>query len=661
MLFRFRWKKFRDAPERNADTSMSRFDRAGRDAPAGCLPDSAGGQGERLNAKQVIRLYELERRKCTAALGPRSRWNFEDHGNIGCEKQSAFSRDKSRAYNETGGVSRWQARATYGDGGEGPVDGIWPPPMEDTSRDDKVGTSESDRNQSYKNGASTTSAAFDDPREHEHLSRTALKLKQKTDQFYASIAAKGPRQVLGPGVHENRWQQRADEKTDPTSGFQRSPADAHAGRHEERAFYGDGGGKNKVVSQKEKDKNGGASNDGRWEERGKFHDANYHLEMPNGGHYARWMSRDVWENGGYLKLPKGIHERGYTKEGVWDDGLWERRGGWAYEGRVEQYGKGKPSRIGDPTAGPNGQRPIGPMNKSKTLEGVWEQRGDVHRDTDGFPLKDVGVLGHVRRGADTHAGRWEQRHEWGKERIDPKLEHKSDEHAGRWENRGRWHKECDGIGGGEFYSDVNPTAGGPREPPAARAARIAQQNRAFVNFRDKSNDPENDMNRVRGFRGDDQLLVGSKNDKDENRNDENKPTWFGDTPVRNIGLAEQSVKGVKENVHREKQTITTVDGVFAGWMANGRNRGNGYTRTPEDLRDEYDAMNEKHGARKNHGRERMHENLEGDLRNVSIGDAFSREGGSMVTVRNAIKAASSASSTRKDTQRRHLGSHVGVI
>ena len=47
------------------------------------------------------------------------------------EKQSAFSRDRSRAYNETNGMSRWQARATYGDAGRNPVDGIWPPPGSD--------------------------------------------------------------------------------------------------------------------------------------------------------------------------------------------------------------------------------------------------------------------------------------------------------------------------------------------------------------------------------------------------------------------------------------------------------------------------------------------------------------------------------------------------
>ncbi len=43
--------------------------------------------------------------------------------------------------------------------------------------------------------------------------------------------------------------------------------------------------------------------------------------MPNFGHYAPHMGRDVWEAGGYLKLEKGIHEAGY-KNGVWDDGLW---------------------------------------------------------------------------------------------------------------------------------------------------------------------------------------------------------------------------------------------------------------------------------------------------------------------------------------------------
>ena len=115
---------------------MARFDRAGRDTPAGVLPDALSGNapGAAISAEDAVRAYELERRQ--RALGERSRWRFEEHASVGVsEKQSAFSRDRSRACNETNGMSRWQARATYGDAGRNPVDGIWPPPLDPTRAD----------------------------------------------------------------------------------------------------------------------------------------------------------------------------------------------------------------------------------------------------------------------------------------------------------------------------------------------------------------------------------------------------------------------------------------------------------------------------------------------------------------------------------------------
>ena len=73
------------------------------------------------------------------------------------------------------------------------------------------------------------------------------------------------------------------------------------------------------------------------------------------------------------------------------------------------------------------------------MAGVWEARAQHHReDMNGHVPPDVGELGHVRRDANRHAGRWEERAEWGRGRVDPKLEHKSDIHEGRWEERGEF-------------------------------------------------------------------------------------------------------------------------------------------------------------------------------------------------------------------------------
>ena len=125
--------------------------------------------------------------------------------------------------------------------------------------------------------------------------------------------------------------------------------------------------------------------------------------MPNHGHYAQHMGRDKWEAGGYLKLSRGVHEPGW-KEGCWDEGLWERRAAWAHA----------PTRPSDPPAGPRGQKPIGPKDESRVLAGAWEARGEWHRDSEGHAPRDVGALGHVRRGADRHDGRWQARADWGR-------------------------------------------------------------------------------------------------------------------------------------------------------------------------------------------------------------------------------------------------------
>jgi hypothetical protein len=655
-----------------ADTEMARFDRAGRDTPAGVLPEAlprhAPGVG--ISAEDAVRAYELERARRQRALGERSRWRFEEQASVGVsEKQSAFSRDRSRAYNETNGMSRWQARATYGDAGKNPVDGIWPPPLDPTRADvaSSATTSSVDFNDDDANVVADPATA--DPESAEHLSRTALALRQRKEQFFASIASKGPRAPPEKGAHENRWQDRAGKKNDPTAGFARRPADAHAGRHEARAFFGDGGGKNKPIPQAEKDANGGASNEGRWEERGRWHDANVHLEMPNGGHYAPHMGRDAWENGGYLKLERGVHEAGY-RDGVWDDGLWERRAGWAH---AVPRGGARP-KPGDPVPGPHGQRPIGPLNESRQLAGAWEARAEWHRDDNGHVARDVGALGHVRRGADAHAGRWEERAEWGKGRVHPKLEHKTSEHAGRWEERAQYHREADGVGAGAACGGEASVPGGPREPPAMRAARVAAANRDFVRFRDGlSNDGtengfrENDLNRARGGKRGNDLKADGILREASVEEATTRPTWAGETPARNLGAEARSSSAVAvdrpdaNETTNEKTNEREEDGAFAAWM-EGKGARRGHTRTPSAYREGYDAANEKFGLRLNHGVARLCGNLEGDAvlpdHGLSNGGL---SGGSMAAMRSAIASASRASAERRETARRHLGSRAGIL
>ena len=80
----------------------------------------------------------------------------------------------------------------------------------------------------------------------------------------------------------------------------------------------------------------------------------------------------------------------------------------------------------------------------------------------------------VRRDAKRHEGRWEERAEWGKGRVAPKLEHASDVHEGRWEERAGFK--------GVARRDVGVPS--RHETPQERAARIAAEQRAYAARRD---------------------------------------------------------------------------------------------------------------------------------------------------------------------------------
>ena len=417
-----------------------------------------------------------------------------------------------------------------------------------------------------------------------------MDMRARVDAFYASVAAKGPRRPVSPGAHRGRWEARAEVSRRREAN---SSDDLHAGRHEARAFFGDGGGKCDPVPWSERDERGGNRHAGRWEARGEWHDANVHLEMPNHGHYAPHVGRDAWEAGKYLKLPRGVHEAG-EKDGVWDPGLWERRAEWPRGAALEPK-----RRRDDPDPGPRGQAPIGPRNESRTLAGVWEDRAEWHRDSDGHAPRDVGALGHVRCGARRHEGRWEARAEWGRGRVHPKLEHASDEHEGRWEERAAF--------GGEGGGGAGRRA---TETPQARAARLAAANREYVrDVRDVVPEERADLNAARRKPfikrggGNENDALGDEKDAASSEDASlrfassgrfaPRPTWAGDAPARNIPsdaearrershAAIEAASAAREGRRREEEEAgggggggggtggdgsAEAPGAFARWMA----------------------------------------------------------------------------------------------
>ena len=127
----------------------------------------------------------------------------------------------------------------------------------------------------------------------------------------------------------------------------------------------------------------------------------------------------------------------------------------------------------------------------------------------------------------------------------------------------------------------------------------------------------------------------------------------------------------------------------------GAGAGAGYTRTPAEYREAYDAVNADAGARLNHGVARAGyrrdddedggdegdrgrvRRLDGNRnRNLGLGlgaalgrrviDVDDAGGGSiglwgMDSVREAIKSASASEATRRERLARTLGSHVGIL
>ena len=208
----------------------------------------------------------------------------------------------------------WQGRAAWGDGGRGPVDGIWPPPLQAAAGEEGGAAS---RGGAYAgppasagggggglrsghgggarsagaagagagsgsvgampaaearmsaaeamaaaaaamsvtkgsvvgSGASGTSGASsgsagagagaNDCFSNMSGDFNSTGARPPAYDFAASVAARGPRQAIPPGMHHGRWEERAAGESGrrPTG----VAVDLHAGHMESRACYGDGG------------------------------------------------------------------------------------------------------------------------------------------------------------------------------------------------------------------------------------------------------------------------------------------------------------------------------------------------------------------------------------------------------------------------------------
>ena len=345
-------------------------------------------------------------------------------------------------------------------------------------------------------------------------------------------------------------------------------------------------------------------------------------------------------------------EAGYREDGVWYDGLWEGRAHVA-------HGHEKGS---DPSEGPRGQAPIGPRNELRQMAGVWERRAQHHReDLNGHVPPEVGKLGHVRRDANRHDGRWEARAEWGRGRVHPKLEHKSDIHEGRWDARADF-------------------KGRPTETPQEMAARKAAANRAYVHLRDADASGRDPREVVDAF------AYSRRDGWDDASGDANgharartgrggRPTWAGDSPARNLVNVDngpspawnaptvampvgthlrRKAEALREEAAAAGRLAEEEEGNFVRWMAKGDR---GYTRTPADLRHAYNAADAGRGV----------DNVDGsddvDDAGEAVGEA-QREGplsglASMASVREAVKSVAAHAAAK--ASRAQTKSHVGVV
>ena len=247
-----------------------------------------------------------------------------------------------------------------------------------------------------------------------------------------------------------------------------------------------------------------------------------------------------------------------------------------------------------------------------------------------------------------------------------------------------------GVGSGttRMWTALAPAPGRRRRRRTWRAARAPSGARGagrrrtdFVRFRDGGDDAEAharelDLNRARGGkRGNDVAVrenvapvpkerpAGPASSRDARRAasasaDEARPTWAGETPARNLGASravERSNAPERSTDAEDALKENDGDGAFAAWMVRARR---GHTRTPAAFRGTTRRTKCAAAAEPGVGACR---NLEGDavFENAEHDQGFA-SGGSMAAMRSAIAAASRASADRRESARRHLGSHVGI-
>ena len=309
-----------------------------------------GGGGSGVRARARSRWWERR-----IARGRSVRLGFEDKvGRV--ERPSALASDPSRRMHETRGMSRWQARATYGDAGRGPADGIWPPPaVGDAADPDVDSAADPDPDPGRPHPDHPRSVERRAPESH----RSAL--RDRRDAFLASVAAKGPRPP-SPGVHHGRWRDQA-RGPDP----KRHPPDVHAGRHEARAFYGDGGGRSVARSRADIDADGGADTRaaGRIAPTGT-------TPTTTSACPTTATTRNTWD----AISGKPVGTSSSRAASTSPDG--KRDVGTRVLGASRGVGA-RPDRPSDPQAGPRGQKPVGPRTSPGSSRGVGGARPVAQR------------------------------------------------------------------------------------------------------------------------------------------------------------------------------------------------------------------------------------------------------------------------------------------
>ena len=308
---------------------MGRFQQAGRDGPAGVMPDPRIPKGPPISAAEAVAAFNRQRARGPDDFGERAnayrqRRGFEQQAGAGRRRARYRTRRKPVCTRADGRIGARTATAP-----SNPPTASGPCPRRTPSSAMKALEHEPPGPPSEHEHANDDDDDDDDAgsdRPGVETRTTSAEPRSTWRDAWTPSTPPSPRRAPAPspppGPNAGRWQNRA-ERRDPA----RVDPDVHAGRHEDRAFYGDGGDRNVWVPFEVRDADHGfARHAGRWEDRARWRDAPYldSQKFVNHGHYAQHIGRDNWERGAYLRMDRGVHE-GRWRDGVWDEGLWQRR------------------------------------------------------------------------------------------------------------------------------------------------------------------------------------------------------------------------------------------------------------------------------------------------------------------------------------------------